>query len=78
MVLHPEIVKEAQKQLDAVTGGDRLPTFDDQGSLPYISCILKECLRLAENRYHRLGSLTTAQVGSSVSSWISAPRDGRR
>ncbi|EJD04922.1 cytochrome P450 [Fomitiporia mediterranea MF3/22] len=45
MVLYPEFAKKAQNDLDAVLGGERLPTFDEQESLPYINCILKECLR---------------------------------
>ncbi|EJD04923.1 cytochrome P450 [Fomitiporia mediterranea MF3/22] len=45
MVLHPHVARKAQSVLDAVLGGERLPTFDDQESLPYINCILKECLR---------------------------------
>ena len=43
--LHPEVVKLAQKELDEVTGGDRLPDFSDMPQLPYISAIVKEVLR---------------------------------
>ena len=43
--LHPEVVKLAQKELDEVTGGDRLPDFSDLPQLPYISAISKEVLR---------------------------------
>ncbi|KAH9952752.1 cytochrome P450 [Russula dissimulans] len=35
----------AQKQLDAVTGRERLPTFEDRPSLPIIDAICKEVLR---------------------------------
>ena len=45
MALHPEIQKKAQKELDAVTEGTRMPTFEDREKLPYIDCILQECLR---------------------------------
>ncbi|EJD55009.1 cytochrome P450 [Auricularia subglabra TFB-10046 SS5] len=45
MTLHPEILKRAQAQLDAVVGSHRLPDFNDQPSLPYITAILKELLR---------------------------------
>ncbi|KAL5536335.1 hypothetical protein ACEPAF_156 [Sanghuangporus sanghuang] len=45
MVLNPEVAKKAQEELDSVSDGERLPTFDDQESLPYITCIMKECLR---------------------------------
>lgn len=44
MVLHPEISKEAQKQLDRVVGS-RPPRFEDQPKLPYIEAILQEVLR---------------------------------
>ncbi|OCH95269.1 cytochrome P450 [Obba rivulosa] len=45
MVLHPEVQVRAQKEMDAVVGTGRLPNFSDQRSLPYITAILKECLR---------------------------------
>lgn len=43
--LHPEVVKKAQEELDRVTGGERLPSFDDRVELPYINCIMKEVFR---------------------------------
>lgn len=46
--LHPEVVKKAQEELDRVTGGERLPTFDDRVELPYIDCIMKEVFRYVE------------------------------
>ncbi|KAF8587509.1 cytochrome P450 [Ramaria rubella] len=45
MALCPEILKRAQEELDSVTGGDRLPTFDDQENLPYIDALFWETLR---------------------------------
>ncbi len=45
MVLHPEIQKLAQEQLDDVVGPDRLPSFDDRASLPIIDYIVQETLR---------------------------------
>ncbi|KAL5536334.1 hypothetical protein ACEPAF_155 [Sanghuangporus sanghuang] len=47
MVRHPDVIRKAQQQIDSVTGGERLPAFEDQDSLPYITCIMKECLRWA-------------------------------
>ncbi|KAF7790516.1 hypothetical protein EIP86_001472 [Pleurotus ostreatoroseus] len=44
-VLHPEVVRKAQAQLDVVVGRDRLPTFNDRMQLPYIEAIVKEVLR---------------------------------
>jgi cytochrome P450 len=45
MVLYPNIQKKAQDDIDRITGGGRLPTFADKTSLPYISCVVWECLR---------------------------------
>ena len=44
-VLHPDIVKRGQEELDRVVGSHRMPNFDDQPSLPYIGAIVKEVLR---------------------------------
>ncbi|KAI9147097.1 Cytochrome P450 monooxygenase aneD [Paramyrothecium foliicola] len=38
-------VARAKKDIDDVVGRDRLPTFDDQARLPYISAIVEEVLR---------------------------------
>ncbi|KAJ7250711.1 cytochrome P450 [Mycena rebaudengoi] len=45
MILHPEVLAKAQKEIDTVVGTNRLPTFSDRPSLPYIDCILSETLR---------------------------------
>lgn len=45
LVLHPEVMKRAQAQLDAVVGRDRLPSLNDQAQLPYIEAIVKESMR---------------------------------
>ena len=45
MVLHPEVVKRAQAEIDSVVGSRRLPNLDDREKLPYIDCIVKELLR---------------------------------
>ena len=45
MTVHPEVQKRAQEELDAIIGPDRLPTFEDRDSLPYINAILKEVAR---------------------------------
>ena len=45
MVLHPEIQRKAQAEVDRVIGSDRLPTFADQSSLPYVDALVKEVLR---------------------------------
>ncbi|KAE9396845.1 cytochrome P450 [Gymnopus androsaceus JB14] len=45
MVLHPECQAKAQAQIDAVCGPDRLPTFEDHESLPYVEYIMREVMR---------------------------------
>lgn len=45
MVLHPDAQHKAQAELDAVLSGIRLPTPDDEDSLPYVGAVVKEVLR---------------------------------
>jgi len=45
LVLHPEVQKKAQAEIDRVVGTGRLPTFDDRDSLPYVEAVLREILR---------------------------------
>lgn len=45
MILYPEVQAKAQMEVDALLGGSRLPEFEDQASLPYVCCIIKEVLR---------------------------------
>ncbi|KAJ8501721.1 hypothetical protein ONZ45_g12057 [Pleurotus djamor] len=45
MAMHPEEQRKAQKELDFVCGGSRLPMFSDRGALPYINAIIKEVVR---------------------------------
>ncbi|KAJ7202062.1 cytochrome P450 [Mycena pura] len=45
MMLHPEVLAKAQEEIDTVVGTDRLPTFNDRASLPYIDAILNETYR---------------------------------
>ncbi|KAH9943928.1 cytochrome P450 [Amylocystis lapponica] len=45
MTLNPECQKRAQAEIDRVIGGRRLPTFEDQADLPYVSALIKEVLR---------------------------------
>ncbi|KAL2014843.1 hypothetical protein VTN00DRAFT_2368 [Thermoascus crustaceus] len=44
-VLHPEAVKKAQQELDAIFGQTRLPNFEDLPELPYINAFVNEVLR---------------------------------
>ncbi|KAF7759803.1 hypothetical protein Agabi119p4_11498 [Agaricus bisporus var. burnettii] len=45
MVLNPDVYKKLQDEMDSVCGDQRLPTHEDRLSLPYLECVLKECLR---------------------------------
>ncbi|KAJ7103762.1 cytochrome P450 [Mycena epipterygia] len=46
MVIHPEIQDRAFAEISAaIPDGDRLPSFEDRAKLPYIDCIVQECLR---------------------------------
>ncbi|CUA68411.1 O-methylsterigmatocystin oxidoreductase [Rhizoctonia solani] len=60
-ILHyPEAQKLAQKEIDEVLGKDRLPTFADRSSLPYVEALYKEVMRWQPiapiGVPHRLGS----------------------
>jgi cytochrome P450 len=45
MVKYPDVQAKAQAELDAVIGRGQLPTFNDEGSLPYLNAVIKECMR---------------------------------
>ena len=45
MVLNPQVMRKAQKELDAVVGRERPPTFADRPNLPYIRALVKETSR---------------------------------
>lgn len=45
MVLHPEVQKKAQAEIDQVVGRDRLPVYSDRSRLPYVDAVMKEVLR---------------------------------
>ncbi|GJE94425.1 cytochrome P450 [Phanerochaete sordida] len=45
MLLHPEVQRKAQEEIDRVVGPGRLPDFSDRDSLPYLDCVLYETIR---------------------------------
>ncbi|KAF5327657.1 hypothetical protein D9619_004794 [Psilocybe cf. subviscida] len=45
MATNPDVQKKAQQEIDACVGDDRLPSYDDWSSLPYIEAIVREILR---------------------------------
>ncbi|KAG5732267.1 Cytochrome P450 2B19 [Termitomyces sp. T112] len=44
-IRYPEWIPSAQKEIDAVVGTDRLPSFKDRPFLPYVEAIVRETLR---------------------------------
>ena len=61
-MVYPEVQTKAQEQIDRVIGSGRLPTFDDRASLPYIDCIVWECLRWNPGAYsHTLAYVSVLQ-----------------
>ncbi|KAI0060742.1 cytochrome P450 [Artomyces pyxidatus] len=45
MTMYPEVQKKCQAEIDSIVGTDRLPTFSDRDSLPYIATMIKEVIR---------------------------------
>ncbi len=47
MILNPRIQDKVQKELDEVTGCQRLPNIQDRQKTPYVEAVIHECQRLA-------------------------------
>lgn len=45
MAIFPEAQRKAKQEIDAVVGSDRLVTYDDWSSLPYVEALYREVLR---------------------------------
>jgi cytochrome P450 len=45
MALHSNAQKRAQEEIDKIVGRDRLPTFTDRPSLPYVEAVYREIMR---------------------------------
>jgi cytochrome P450 len=45
MLMNPAAQDQAQEEIDRVIGTDRLPTFDDESKLPFVSALSKEVFR---------------------------------
>ncbi|KAJ3519541.1 hypothetical protein NMY22_g13146 [Coprinellus aureogranulatus] len=45
MLLHPEVMKKAQEEVDRVVGRDRLPEWDDESELVYVKAVIRETMR---------------------------------
>lgn len=48
LILHPDVLKKAQQEIDTVLGHGQLPTFENENSLPYLTAITKEAFRWRE------------------------------
>lgn len=44
-ILYPKAHQLAREEIDRVVGRDRLPTFNDRDSLPYVEALVKEVMR---------------------------------
>ena len=42
MAISPHFAEHAQQEIEAVTGGTRLPSYDDRANLQYVDRIIKE------------------------------------
>ena len=77
MVIHPEVVKRAQAEIDSVLGSRRLPNLDDRDKLPYIDCIVKELLRWVLTHLSDASLLTILSVSTLLLLYVrelSGPR----
>ncbi|KAK7048442.1 cytochrome P450 [Favolaschia claudopus] len=45
MALHPEVVRKAQNEIDAVVGPGRFPQFEDRKEMPYCEAVFRETFR---------------------------------
>ncbi|GJJ14307.1 hypothetical protein Clacol_008571 [Clathrus columnatus] len=49
MILHPDIQRKAQAEIDALLGNQRLPVLTDRSSLPYLRALVTELYRWRTN-----------------------------
>ncbi|KAF9245654.1 cytochrome P450 [Melanogaster broomeanus] len=66
MVLYPEAQRRAQAEIDAVVGNDRLPSFEDRPSMPFLEATLRETLR-----WHPVAPLGVARLAREADSFDS-------
>ena len=45
MAVNPAVQEKAQREIDRVTGRNRLPDFSDRPNMPYVEAIYREVLR---------------------------------
>ena len=56
MVLHPDVQRQAQEEIDRVVGNDRLPMVSDLDKLQYLNAVLKEVMR-----WHSVACLSSSE-----------------
>jgi Cytochrome P450 len=45
MLSHPQVVSKTREEIDRVVGTNRMPDFENEFKLPYVTACVKECLR---------------------------------
>jgi len=45
MLMYPDVQRRAKQEIDAVVGSERLITYDDRSSLPYVEALHREVMR---------------------------------
>lgn len=45
LILYPEVQKKARDEIDSITRGERLPTFDDRPNMTYLEYVIEETTR---------------------------------
>lgn len=73
MVCFPDVQERAQRELDEVLEGSRLPNFSDVPLMPYISALVKEVLRCEVPVLSQVINLTPPTGGKSLFPVVSWP-----
>lgn len=82
MVLHPEVQRKAQEELDRVIGRNRLPDLGDRDSLPYMQCVVHETMRFVccwcrAYAHGRIPLIAFIQMAANYANWLTASSHGR-
>jgi len=72
MLLHPEIQKKCQAEIDAVCNNERLPDVADRDQLPYLNATMKELMR-----WQPVSPLGMFQISTFISRFLTFPRPQR-
>ncbi len=46
LILYPKVQQKVKEEIDALTKGERLPTFEDREDLPYLEYVIEETTRV--------------------------------